>query len=100
MALSDADTIAGFIVKMPITCEYHMPKKKKKPRTAEPVEWSLSPQIVFRLNDDLRTAAEDFCREHGIDSASELARIALATYIGRPELAGMRSRGRKWPEKN
>lgn len=75
------------------------PKPQSKPAAREPAQWSLSPQIVFRLNEELRSAAEDFCRQHDIESASELARIALATYIGDPELAGMRSRGRKWPEK-
>lgn len=50
------------------------------------------------INGELDAVARKYLAKHG-GTVSELGRIALAAYLGVPELGEMASPGRPWPEK-
>lgn len=82
-----------------------MVKRKSKPpakpanKKAQPAdaEWNLSPQLTFRMSEDLRAELEAYCRRHDVQP-SDVARQALAELLGKPKLAKIGSRGRRWPK--
>ena len=61
-----------------------MPEPAKRKSKRKPPAMSV---VAIRLPDQLRQATDDFLAKSGVDDRSTLVRLALASYIGDPELA-------------
>lgn len=56
--------------------------------TAKPKQPRISTSVInLRIPAEFREAVDAFADEHRVPHRSELVRLALASYIGRPELA-------------
>ena len=58
--------------------------KKKASSRNKPPAMSV---VNIRMPDRLRHATDDFLKSSNLDDRSDLVRLAVATYIGQPELA-------------
>lgn len=57
-----------------------------------------SVRIDFAVSPELYAAVEKYMDKHDL-KASQVARLALATFVGKPELAEGMKPGRPWPKK-